>query len=51
MVSSYSRDPGLGIGWAYLTAREPYEAYVWTWATDADVSDLPHFTAVLLISI
>ncbi|KAK0456981.1 hypothetical protein EV421DRAFT_1887058 [Armillaria borealis] len=46
MVSSYSRDPGLGIGWAYLTAREPYEAYVRTRATDADISTCVEFSAM-----
>ncbi|PBK65438.1 hypothetical protein ARMSODRAFT_978246 [Armillaria solidipes] len=46
MVSSYLRDPGLGIGWAYLTAREPYEAYVWTRATDADISTCVEFSAM-----
>ncbi|SJL18317.1 uncharacterized protein ARMOST_21903 [Armillaria ostoyae] len=46
MVSLYSRDPGLGIGWAYLTACEPYEAYVWTQATDADISTCMEFSAM-----
>ncbi|PBK67336.1 hypothetical protein ARMSODRAFT_989178 [Armillaria solidipes] len=37
IVSSYSRDPGLGIGWSYFTTREPYEDYVQSQATDADI--------------
>ncbi|KAK0467694.1 uncharacterized protein EV420DRAFT_1616586 [Desarmillaria tabescens] len=37
IVSSYLRDPGLGIGWAYFTAREPYEEYIQSRATDADI--------------
>ncbi|KAK0484271.1 hypothetical protein EDD18DRAFT_1311853 [Armillaria luteobubalina] len=36
-VSSYSRDPGLGIGWSYFTAHEPYEDYVQSRAMDADI--------------
>ncbi|KAK0459382.1 uncharacterized protein EV420DRAFT_1642357 [Desarmillaria tabescens] len=46
IVSSYSRDPGLGIGWAYFTAREPYEEYVQSRATDADISNCVEFSAV-----
>ena len=40
LVSNYSQDPGLGIGWAYLVPREPYEEYVLGQLTDADVSSL-----------
>lgn len=28
LVSSYSADPGLGIGMAYMVPREPYETYL-----------------------
>ncbi|KAF9551575.1 hypothetical protein CPC08DRAFT_738301 [Agrocybe pediades] len=38
LVSNYSQDPGLGIGWAYMLPREPYESYVMSRANDADIS-------------
>ena len=38
LVSNYSQDPGLGIGWAYMLPREEYEAYVLSRASDGDVS-------------
>lgn len=38
MVSNYSQDPGLGIGWAYMVPRVPCERYVLSRAKDADVS-------------
>lgn len=37
LVSSYSQDPGLGIGMAYMVALEPYDRYVLSRAKDADV--------------
>ncbi len=37
MVSSYSRDPGLGIGWSYFVPREPFDAYVLNHTSDEDV--------------
>lgn len=37
LVSNYSQDPGLGIGWAYMVPRVPYENYVLRWANDDDV--------------
>lgn len=40
LVSNYSQDPGLGIGWAYMVPRVPYETYVLRWANDDDVSIL-----------
>ena len=40
MVSNYSQDPGLGTGWAYLVPRKPYESYVLSRVSDADVSAL-----------
>ncbi len=38
MVSSYSRDPGLGIGWGYFVPRAPFEGYVIDHTLDEDVS-------------
>ena len=38
VVSNYSQDPGLGIGWAYMLPRIPYEQYVLSRANDEDVS-------------
>jgi len=40
LVSNYSQDPGLGVGWAYMLQRKPYEAYVASRATDEDVGTL-----------
>ena len=37
IVSNYSQDPGLGIGWAYLLPRQAYESYVLSRASDDDV--------------
>ena len=38
LVSSFSADPGLGIGMAYMVLWELYESYVLSRAQDADVS-------------
>lgn len=38
LVSNYSIDPGLGIGWAYMLPRDVYEAYVLSQADQEDVS-------------
>ena len=38
LVSSYSADPGLGIGMAYFVPREEYEEYVLSKASAGDVS-------------
>lgn len=38
VVSNYSQDPGLGIGWAYLVPRFAYRDYVLSRANDSDVS-------------
>jgi len=38
IVSNYSQDPGLGIGWAYMVPRIPYEQYVLSRADNVDVS-------------
>jgi len=40
LVSNYSQDPGLGVGWAYVLRRNPYEKYVTSQATDEDVGNL-----------
>ena len=37
LVSSFSSDPGLGIGMAYMVPREGYDAYVLSRASDEDV--------------
>ncbi|PPR02922.1 hypothetical protein CVT26_009777 [Gymnopilus dilepis] len=39
LVSNYSQDPGLGIGWAYMIERKDYEAYVKSRASDLDDGD------------
>jgi len=38
IVSNYSQDPGLGIGWAYMVPRIPYKQYVLSRTNDTDVS-------------
>ena len=52
LVSNYSQDPGLGIGWAYMLPREDYEGYVLLWVNDEDMSSfsplLLHLRADLL---
>lgn len=37
LISNYSVDPGLGIGWAYMLPRLSYEAYVLAQADEEDV--------------
>ena len=37
IVSNYSQDPGLGMGWAYMTPHEEYESYVLSRTSDDDV--------------
>jgi hypothetical protein len=39
LVSNFSQDPGLGIGWAYMLPREGYEKYVLSRTKDGDVSN------------
>ncbi|PPR04026.1 hypothetical protein CVT26_001447 [Gymnopilus dilepis] len=46
LVSNYSQDPGLGIGWAYLLPRQAYEAYVLSRASDDDISTCVGFQAL-----
>ncbi|PPQ76700.1 hypothetical protein CVT26_004470 [Gymnopilus dilepis] len=36
LVSNYSQDPGLGIGWAYMVPRKPYEQYLLSQANEED---------------
>ncbi|KAF8202527.1 hypothetical protein BJ912DRAFT_842756 [Pholiota molesta] len=38
LVSNWSQDPGLGIGWAYMVPRQPYEQYVLSRASEDDIS-------------
>lgn len=37
IVSSFSRDPGLGIGWVYFIPKAAYDAYVLDHMSDKDV--------------
>lgn len=37
LVLSYSRDPNLGIGWAYMVERKQYERWIRTRTNDEDV--------------
>ncbi|KAF9470561.1 hypothetical protein BDN70DRAFT_902008 [Pholiota conissans] len=46
LVSNYSADPGLGIGWAYMVVREPYEAYVLSKADEDAISTCVGFLAL-----
>ncbi|PPQ82484.1 hypothetical protein CVT26_012847 [Gymnopilus dilepis] len=46
LVSNYSQDPGLGIGWAYMVPRKPYEKYVLSKANDDDISTCVGFQAL-----
>lgn len=38
LVSSWTRDPGMGIGCAYFVERKGYERYIKTRMHDEDVS-------------
>lgn len=38
LVSSYSRDPNLGIGWAYMVERGQYEEWIKSRTNEEDVS-------------
>lgn len=44
LVSNYSQDPGLGIGWAYMLPRDDYEGYVLSRVDDEDVITLARFS-------
>jgi hypothetical protein len=46
MVSNWSQDPGLGIGWSYMVPRQPYEEYVLSRASDGDVGCLSYFLGI-----
>ncbi|KAJ3487311.1 hypothetical protein NLJ89_g11723 [Agrocybe chaxingu] len=46
LVSNYSQDPGLGMGWAYMIPRQPYESYVLSQANDEDISTCVGFQAL-----
>ncbi|KAG6913692.1 hypothetical protein DXG01_004881 [Tephrocybe rancida] len=46
LVSTYSADPGLGTGWAYVVPRQTYEAYVLSQASDQDISSCVGFSAL-----
>ncbi|PPQ99597.1 hypothetical protein CVT26_009183 [Gymnopilus dilepis] len=46
LVSSYSQDPGLGTGWAYMVEREPYEKYVLSQVNDEEISSCVGFQAL-----
>ncbi|EDR07081.1 uncharacterized protein LACBIDRAFT_328410 [Laccaria bicolor S238N-H82] len=46
LVSSFSSDPGLGIGMAYMVPREGYDSYVLSRASDADISTCVGFQAL-----
>ena len=51
LVSNYSQDPGLGIGWAYMVPRKSYEEYILSQTNDDDVSYARLvFMFILLIS-
>ncbi|SJL10439.1 uncharacterized protein ARMOST_13825 [Armillaria ostoyae] len=47
MVSSYSRDPGLGIGLGYFVPRAPFEEYVINHTSDEDISMCVGFAALM----
>ncbi|KAK7451768.1 hypothetical protein VKT23_012447 [Stygiomarasmius scandens] len=46
LVSSYSRDPGLGIGWAYFVPRAAYEAYLLANIHEDEISTCVGFAAL-----
>lgn len=49
LVSSFSSDPGLGIGMAYMVARGPFDKYVLSRTSDSDVCTLFWLTCLLII--
>ncbi|KAL0567412.1 hypothetical protein V5O48_014573 [Marasmius crinis-equi] len=46
LVSSWTRDPGLGDGWAYFVPRKPYEEYIKKHVDEEDVSTCVGFAAL-----
>jgi hypothetical protein len=50
LVSNYSQDPGLGIGWAYMVPREKYEGYILSRTKDEDVSTSEFLFLLLVVT-
>ncbi|KAL0567874.1 hypothetical protein V5O48_014128 [Marasmius crinis-equi] len=46
LVSSWTRDPGMGDGWAYFVPRQPYETYIKKHVDEEDVSTCVGFAAL-----
>ncbi|PBK66640.1 hypothetical protein ARMSODRAFT_890042 [Armillaria solidipes] len=49
LVSSFSQDPGLGIGWAYFVPKKEYDEYIRNHTSDEDVLQIStciRFTAL-----
>ncbi|KAL0566541.1 hypothetical protein V5O48_015475 [Marasmius crinis-equi] len=46
LVSSWTRDPGLGDGWSYFVPRKPYEDYIKKHLDEEDVSTCVGFAAL-----
>ncbi|PBK59996.1 hypothetical protein ARMSODRAFT_1027004 [Armillaria solidipes] len=46
IVSSFSCDPGLGIGWVYFVLKPAYDAYVLDHMSDEDISTCIGFVAL-----
>ncbi|KAL0571417.1 hypothetical protein V5O48_010552 [Marasmius crinis-equi] len=46
LVSSWTRDPGLGDGWAYFVPRKPYEDHIARHMDEKDVSTCVGFAAL-----
>lgn len=40
MVSNWSQDPGLGVGWAYMIPMKAYDDYMRSRMGDEDVSSV-----------
>lgn len=49
LVSNYSNDPGLGVGWAYMIPHGPYGDYVLSQADEKDVRLSICFSLFVLI--
>ncbi|KAL0576182.1 hypothetical protein V5O48_005799 [Marasmius crinis-equi] len=47
LVSSWTRDPGLGDGWSYFVPRKPYEEYIKKHVNEEDVSSCSGFAALV----
>ncbi|KAL0570387.1 hypothetical protein V5O48_011577 [Marasmius crinis-equi] len=46
LVSSWTRDPGLGDGWSYFVPRKPYEEYIKKHVSEDNVSTCSGFVAL-----